>query len=264
MADRELRLRRARRAAAALLHRWGLDGPLEAPVDVEGLARAMGIKLVPARLDGPLARVVHAGRVAMVRLSDRHDHPGQLRFSIAHELGHLELGHSTHARLCAAPELHAFGDDDRLREQEANAFASELLLPEASVRRRCEVSPVDLSVVRGIAEDFGMSMVATAITFVELTSERCAVVLSQERRVRWAVRSEMFWPTIQRGQNVSPWSLAYDYFARGDVSGERDEVDARAWIDGTQLGGREPTLHEHALVLPQMRAVMSLLWIPES
>jgi len=255
---RELRVRRARRAAGALLRRWGVEN--EKPVPVELLARARRLDVIDGPLDGALARLVRVGKGGTIRLSDRHDHPGQRRFSLAHELGHFELAHDHAIDLCQASD---FASTDKLPEVEANAFAAELLLPESALRRRCEVSPVTLDHVVELANEYQTSPVATAIRFVELTSERTAAVLSQNGAVRWAVRSESFWPEIQRGQRVLEWSLAYSFFRRGRLACAADMVDAAAWIDGTRLRG-PAEIHECALEIPQLRAVLSLLWIPES
>lgn len=257
MTDRELCVRRARRAADALLRRWGIRG--SEPIPVEELALASGLQVVDGPLGGAIARLTRVGSRGIIRLSDRHDHPGQRRFSLAHELGHFVLQHDTAVDLCEAKDLNDLG---KLREVEANAFAAELLLPERTVRRRCEVSPVTLEPIVQLAEEFGTSPVATAIRFTELTSERCAVVLSQRGVVRWAVRSESFWPRIGRGQRLLPWSLAHSYFARGELAAESDAVDAAAWIDACDLHG-SADIHEYAMAIPQLRAVLSLLWIPE-
>jgi hypothetical protein len=72
-------------------------------------------------------------------------------------------------------------------ESEADVFAAELLMPDFLARRRCEVSPVSLEPVRALARDFGKSLCASAIRFVELTSERCAAVYSEHGKVSWAV-----------------------------------------------------------------------------
>jgi hypothetical protein len=157
------------------------------------------------------------------------------------------------------PELH----DDSVIEREANVFAAEFLLPTRLVKRRCEVSPVDLTVVEAIAEEFHTSLVATAIRFAELASERCAVVLSQRRRVQWVVRSETFWPWIGRGSQLLPWSVADDYFRSGELPTERQLIDASAWIDGEHLRGDEE-IFEHARLIPSIDGVLSLIWIPES
>jgi hypothetical protein len=255
----ELRLRRARQEARDLLRSVGAER--EMPVPVEDIAHALGVDIVQGGITRALGSLVQVRDVPRIRLAEHHDHPGQVRFTIGHELGHLVLRHMMVAGICALQE--SIRIRDQAAEREADAFAAELLLPELLVRRRCEVSPVSLDAVRGIADDFGTSMVATAIRFVELTSERCAAVLSQDRRVRWAVRSATFWPEIARGQPLSAWSIADDYFAKGEIDVQPVAVDAQAWVDGTRVSG-EAELVEHAMLIPQHRAVLSLLWIPES
>ncbi len=212
-------------------------------------------------IDGALALLARKGDAAWIGLSDKHDHPGQVRFSIAHELGHLLLDHGG-LEVCTRRSMQGL-DGDRDPEAEANAFAADALLPEHLVRQRCEVSPVNLDVVRDIAEEFHASLVASAIRFAELTSERCAVVLSRRGRVRWAVRSATFWPEIRRGQAITPSSAAHEYTVRGAVPPSSEAIDASAWVPGDLLS--DPAeIFEHAEVLPQLEAVLSLVWIPES
>ncbi len=182
---RELRIRKARKAAADLLHRHGAGDAL--PVPVEEIAKAEGARIESGGIEGALGLLVRT-RKPWILTSSNHDHPGQYLFTVAHELGHLWLDHPG-LEVCTRRSVV---DGHRDHEAEANAFAAELLLPEQTVRRRCEVSPVDLDVVRGIADESGASLVCAAIRFVELTSERCAVVLSQSGTVTWAVRSALF------------------------------------------------------------------------
>lgn len=54
---------------------------------------------------------------------DSNTHPMRLRFTLAHELGHILLGHITSHQK----------KPDPWQEYEANAFASELLMPEKVV-----------------------------------------------------------------------------------------------------------------------------------
>ena len=131
-----------------------------------------------------------------------------------------------------------------------------MLLPARLVQRRCETSPVHLGIIESIAAEFETSLVATAIRFAELTSERCAVVLSQRGKVRWAVRSETFWPHIARAKPLLPWSIAHDYFRSGQVSDECEEIDASAWVDGDRLRGAAE-IYDHARVIPSINAVLS-------
>ena len=70
------------------------------------------------------------------------------RFSVAHELGHVALGHEQIDLDHAIASI--FGDDDEDfakvdgdLEQEANAFATELLMPRASIKELAQDLPAD-------------------------------------------------------------------------------------------------------------------------
>src|SRR5262249_4609922 len=145
-------------------------------------------------------------------------------------------------------------------EAEANAFAAELLMPERLTRRRCEVSPVCLGPVRHIAHEFRTSLSASAIRFVELTSERCATVYSERGVVSWAVHSPTFTATIAGGVPLDRASVAHDYFRTGTLDERAQPVPAGAWID--DAGDVE--IVEHSAALDDLGAVVSLLWVPES
>jgi Zn-dependent peptidase ImmA (M78 family)/transcriptional regulator with XRE-family HTH domain len=68
------------------------------------------------------------------------------RFSVAHELGHLVMHHS-------------YRQDTAKAEAEANAFATELLLPAAALRRELR-SPVTLSALVSLRAEWGVSIAA--------------------------------------------------------------------------------------------------------
>lgn len=55
------------------------------------------------------------------------------RFTVAHELGHIVLGHNNRSRIID------FGSKD-INEQQANVFASELLVPLQMLKRECSSS----------------------------------------------------------------------------------------------------------------------------
>lgn len=258
---------RARAEAQRLLHDAGVTAPEH--IDVETMARARGAEIVYGPLDGATARVVRVGaqHAARIRVSDRIKDAAVRRFSIAHELGHLVLGHELPsapdpsdaaafvARVCERVQRNGLDV-----EAEANVFAAEVLMPERFARRRCEVSPVSLAPVHAIAERFQTSLCASAIRFVELTSERCAAVYSERGVVRWAVHSPTFDATIARGAPLHRSSVAYDYFRKGTIDDRAQPVPADAWLDTTS----DVELIEHSSALPDLGAVISLLWVPEA
>jgi hypothetical protein len=145
-------------------------------------------------------------------------------------------------------------------EAEANAFAAELLMPDALARRRCEVSPVSLELVRAMSSVFGTSVNASAIRFAELTSERCAAVYSERGTVSWAATSATFTATIARGMRLDGASVAHDYFRKGTIDDRAQPVPADAWIDHA---GDDVEIVEHSAALRELDAVITLLWVPE-
>lgn len=260
---RAVRVRRdeARRAARQLLQRY--DIPATGRVEVERIAESLNaiIKDDPDLVTSD-ARLVCSPRVAVIRLSvPRLGNAGRRRFSIAHEIGHLVLwnGAETVSPLSCDNINHP---EAREAEAEADAFAAELLMPEALVRPRCEVSPLSLDVAAAIADAFGTSIMASALRIAELTSERCAIVYSEAGVVRWSARSSTFSAYVERGAPLDRDTVAFD-LARGARRAYDDgpqPIAADAWIDTPGRGG---DLVEHSAIVPETGGVLSLLWVPE-
>ena len=90
---------------------------LQLPVNVAfesfaGFAAKTGAPVPSPTPEGITVR--HGGRY-VVLYNDRTESPRRLSFTLAHELGHILLGHA--------------GEDDVIEEREANAFAAALLAP---------------------------------------------------------------------------------------------------------------------------------------
>lgn len=123
------------RAAMRLQRDLGLDkdDDRRRRIDVFGCINRCGATLMFQPLDPLLGAFVREGTAAGILLSTRRP-LGQQRFTAAHELGHLRLGHDPHADdegiLRRGPI--AGGNDfpqTTRAEREADAFASYFLLP---------------------------------------------------------------------------------------------------------------------------------------
>lgn len=121
----------ARAAARALITQHAVKA---APVPIERIARAMKVRVQYAPLDGDLSGMVAMqDGVPVVGVNALHHHNRQ-RFTLAHELGHLVLHRdilegAVHVdkQILHRDIMTSAGTDHR--EIEANAFASELLMP---------------------------------------------------------------------------------------------------------------------------------------
>jgi hypothetical protein len=253
-------IREARRAARALLHRFGVCAPEH--IKVDAFAKHLGATIRIDKLDGAQAQLVRAHGHVHIVISDRVTDEDARRFSVAHELGHLVLNHPPPAlsALCGQHDPRRGREDVRDYEAEASAFAGELLMPEVLLRKRCEVSPVSLAIPRAIAAEYRVSILAATIRFAELACERCAAVFSTSGKVKWCAPSRTFTREIERGSRLDPASLAFDYFATGDLDDRDQKVPADAWFRTSA----NVDIVEHSIASKQLGTVLSLLWVPEA
>ncbi|WP_162159625.1 ImmA/IrrE family metallo-endopeptidase [Cystobacter fuscus] len=234
-----------------------------ADVNIEDFAYLRGALVRKFPLKGCEGRISRRGNRAIISVSTSIDYAPKRRFVIAHELGHLEL----HDQANQA-EL-AFCDDtvinelyDQGTEKEANAFATELLMPSEVWAKLVDVKTPSLDVAFSLAQQFKVSYTAAAIRFAMLAPERCCVVFAQNGKIKWAASGSDFGHWIERGSSLHPATLASDYFLKGHVPPRQaEEVAAKAWLSSPRA--RTGELWEHCRVLSSIHATLSLLWIPD-
>jgi len=250
----------ARRAARAALRRFGVQ--THEHVQVEAWAQRLGIELVEAPLDGAAAQLVRRGDRVQIVLPEHVTDRGARRFSIAHELCHFLMKHpSPTPTMMCTPRAFRHGDDAmRMYESAANAFSGESLLPDFLLRKMCEISPVSLDVPWAIAKQYDVSILTSAIRFVELASERCAAVFSVGGKVKWVAPSATFTREIPRARHLDRQSLAWDFFAKNKLDDRAQPVPADAWFDTSA----DVEIVEHSVCSAAHGTVLSLLWVPEA
>ena len=164
-------LGRAISEARELLHRVGAD----VPVDVETLAKALGVSVVQQDLEDSVSGIlVIKNRHGIIGVNQNH-HPNRRRFTIGHELGHYVLHReNTKVFVDASPVFFrdaASSDGTQSQEIAANNFAAELLMPEDAVREYVGNQLVDVyddATIRRLAARFGVSVQAITIRLIRL------------------------------------------------------------------------------------------------
>ena len=144
---------------------------------------------------GAEARLTMAGRRAIITLSSTVTNPQRKRFSIAHELGHLEMHRTVSSlSLCTKGDLDDWQSNQSVgnREQEADRFAAALLMPQRFFAQVCRDGDPSLDLVQGLAHQFDTSLTATALRYTEFCDEAIAVAFSQNGFVTWFRRSKEF------------------------------------------------------------------------
>lgn len=158
-------------AVAHVFQELGIDpsSPDNVPVDLDSIADSLGLKVYLAAFEDPNisgmlildpARVpaqVEPGGRGTIFLK-RGEFSPRSRFTLAHEIGHVVLGHHNGGVITDFYRGRTSGHFDQ-QEKEANEFAAELLMPRELFTElwASSTSEEELSVV------FGVSVTAAAV-----------------------------------------------------------------------------------------------------
>lgn len=158
---------RARAAARAILQDFGAKA---APVPVERIIKARNIVLQYAPLEEDISGMAYIkDGVGIIGVNALH-HPNRQRFSVAHELAHHELHakeirKAVHVdksfRVLLRDDVSSQGIDPL--EIEANAFASELLMPQEFLMSALDEGGLDIeddAEIETLARKFRVSAAA--------------------------------------------------------------------------------------------------------
>lgn len=118
-----------------LIHQLGIQEP---PVDIGAVANACGIPIIywPSDNESLSGLAVDTPRGPLIAVHEGH-HLHRQRFTIAHELGHIVMGHldAFHLDLSVPPSQSGEPPNyNWLHERAANDFAANLLMPVDFVR----------------------------------------------------------------------------------------------------------------------------------
>ena len=116
---------------------YNVNGKMRLPIDVFEIADRLGIPIESTPLPQNVAGFIikEADEEMPTIYVNEEDGPQRQRFTVAHELGHY-IVHREDAEIAYVDnrdELASTGTDDL--ERRCNAFAAELLMPEALVKR---------------------------------------------------------------------------------------------------------------------------------
>jgi len=252
----------AESVAERIVSELGITAPRE--LVIEDIAWVRGALVCYERLERAAARLVVRGSKSVITVSTELSSVGQRRFAVGHELGHLELHRTRNdVNLCLSSDLEeGLGEHSPTAEpeQEASEFASALLMPSALFRPRCERQTPSIALVSQLATDFETSLTATAIRYMNVCAEECAVVWSQSRRIRWYRGTHDFGYHVKVHDELDPYSIAVDFFDGKTLPRRGTTVDASCWLAPGRYRD-DAMIVEDSIAIPSLDAVLTLLWI---
>lgn len=253
-----------RAAAERVIDELGIAS-IEDLSSIEDVAWARGAVVHEARLTGAEARILIRGQRGQITVSTDIPDARRRRFSIAHELGHLEMHKFlSSVSLCLAVDIESWnGKAAAPHEIEANEFASCILMPERWFAPDCQATTPSLDLVASLADKYSTSLTATARRYAAFSDDAVAVVFSRDGFVRWFHGSQDF---MDGGLFIDPKTrLSGQTFAGGYFKGTPPPAEPRLVLAENWLRLRNATPHatiiEHSRPMPSYNAVLSLLWV---
>lgn len=232
------------------------------------IARERGALVQDKPLKGAEARIAIVGRKAIITVSTLIADPRRRRFSIAHELGHFEM-HRTHGNLalCTEADLEDWSSKraGAEREQEANQFAAAILLPERFFASRCKILDPSLDSIAKLADSFNVSLTATAIRYMQFTSEPCAVVFSKDGYIKWFRESKSFKKLgvfVEVHSKPDPTTHAAALFDGRSTSQKPRRIKASAWFSSANVR-EDATIVEQSWIFTEYGSTLTLLWVDD-
>lgn len=244
---------RVRPEKKALELRQNLSLGLE-PIDLEEVCSKLNIMLDEDDLgaSGQIAGcLVWVDDQPGILVNKYINNDGRKRFTIGHEIGHFYI-HEKKDYECKNNEIQFYSNDPQ--ETEANRFASELLLPSSKAKEILKKKDLTLDLICETANQFDMSLTATAIKLVKESSyDSCAVILSQNGSAINVMTTKKF---------EKDWVLREKYLPIDERAVGRNKCHPAAWISGKRLNELDYILEEH-LVLGRLEMVLSVISVPE-
>lgn len=234
----------AEASANSVLRQMKIDGLW---VDPEAIAVAKGIVVQPKpdTASGVSGMLLKAGDNFGIMYATDIPSRGFQRFSIAHELGHYFLEDHPEALLTTGVHQSRAGfvSGDPF-EQEADHFASALLMPELPFKKAIADHDAGLACVEALRKACETSLTATAIRYSALTADGVAVICTTGDAIDWCFLSDGLKQAkglsyLRKGTGVPAGTITAKFNAEPENvrAGQRDTGDGRLndWMGGERV-----------------------------
>lgn len=188
----------------------------------------------------------------------------RLRFSFAHELGHYFIDEHRNA-LMKGKSLHKSYYQflrKNIVEIEADHFASNLLMPTSRFKQIIQNKKFNFSVIESLTQEFGTSLSATLLKFIEINAHPIMVVFSKNNMIerRWVSNDFPYKFFVEHSsKKLPPLTVAGDYFNHGTRCEDTEIVDACEWFSSYD-DIREIKLFEKCIYPTFNNTVISVIW----
>lgn len=259
----------AERKANLLVDNLGISSPDDL-LQLKQIIYARGAIYREWPMEGAEARLMIGQRKPIITVSSSPQiNPFRRRFSIAHELGHLELHRGMGLLMsCTNQDIQYKPDNTNIdTEKEANQFASAFLMPARFVEEPFTENEPSFDLISNWAAKLQTSLTATAFRFAQFTPEPVAVIFSYKSVIQYFQPSSEFldlgvFPNVKNCMGSA--TSAYKLFQNMPIKNQWYEVKAAEWFrKNNDAFNKTDVIKEWSISMPSYEAVLSLLWVHE-
>jgi hypothetical protein len=218
-----------------LLWRYGVTEPQD--IDLEAIAFGLGAEVRYRKLDGCDARIIGNNTTAIISINADAYRPRQ-RFSLAHEIGHWHEDRGNGGFFCAAEDIGPQNEVAKSKEALANAFASQLILPDYLFKPRILNLDPTIKTACLLADEFNASLTATSIKLAKSTLKPAMLVCHSQTQREWFFRSKALASDIWPVNEIHHDTIAFELLFGGSSNKFPIKHDAASnWLTGPGIYG---------------------------
>lgn len=215
--------------ARELLRKSGFEKPSD--IGLLEFASSEGIHVKYEELKGSEGRIIMYGDNALVTINSSINNSGKRNFVLAHEIGHFKLHQGIGPLFSDTNRTLSDWYRNGKHEQEANEFASELLMPSRIFSEFVSGEKLDFELIEDAANYFDVSLTATFLKYCSLGDYPLMVIYIEDKLVKWTRYSQDFaFQYIEKNSNVSPLTVAGDFFQGNGIEDSPVLVKAIEWF----------------------------------
>lgn len=248
--------------AKKVLAECGLDDPTNYDLREIILGRKAFYREVP--LNGKDGEIISYSGRSIIQVNSNIPYETRKRFAAAHELGHYEMHRKDAPVIFDTEEDMMNWYKAGPREEEANDFAAEFLMPSEIFFDECRKSKFSPKVIAHLSERFQTSKTATILKFVKRGNHPVVIVYCKDNKMKWWKPSVDFkyYLEFQRDAPPPTGSVAYEVFTKKKFYSD-DELQQQIWKgDWLRLNKdeTETPFFEYCLYVKSYNYTISIIW----
>jgi len=246
--------------ANKLIDKYCITKPNEIPI--EDIIANEGCYLIEKSMKNAEGRIISIEGNSLIIINSNIADYNKKRFIMSHEFGHFLM----HKKL-----EFLFTDDEALfwnwfgnnsYENEANQFASELLMPEKIFLPISKKNKFSIKFLEQLKDEFATSFMATAIKFAEVGYDPILLICSKDNTIKWFVKNKDFpFTNVYVNSKVPQATITSDYYLALKEYDSAIDIDPVNWNIDAKYLDKNLIFLEQCVYFKHYNYVLTFIWL---